>query len=365
MQQIQINSHSDGNYRIEQLNGRDHLITSMISIELDSVMNGLFYPREAIEDSYHQLDNLPAPMGHPVVNGENVSANHPLAVNSFNVGAFVMNPRIEGNFVHNDLAIDIMTAEKDDRGIELMRRIKNRERVGSSTGLNAGIINGSGEKNGRKFNGTVSNIEFDHVANLLHEPPAGEHTYTVNSESENTIIICNVEQSAAQKPQAKAPILTKRKGKRMEQENLVNAVIVNSNNNLTESDRETLMGLNENALVSMVCANSKQGAQEITAVTVDEAVSVIEGGGMFAINTDQKALLDGLAKAETEKRDSVINSIVDKSEMTKEQLTNMDMGALESMAKSLNAPVADFSIQGANVTNANTTAGSIQLHEEA
>lgn len=353
--EIHLNSSSSGNFREEVINGRTHLITEMVSIELNSIMNGLFYPKEAIEASYHQLDNLPAPMGHPVVNGENVSANHPLAVNAFNVGAFVMNPRIEGNFVHNDLAIDIMTAEKDSRGIELMKRIKNKERVGVSTGLNAGIMNGSGERGGVSFNGTVSGIEFDHVANLLHEAPAGQNTYTVNSDNENSVLICNVEQSTEQKPTAVTPIQTNQEGeKSMDKDKLILSIIANSGNTLTESDQAALSGMSEMGLVAKI--HNSAVAPEAGSVSVDEAVSVVETGGMFAINADEKALLDGLKTAETEKREKMVNAIIANSEMSKDDLAGMGVVALENMAKSVKAPATDYSVQGASVTNSDSAA---------
>ena len=361
--QIHVNSSSSGNFREEVINGRDHLVTEMISIEMSSVMNGLFYSKEAVEASYMQLDNLPAPMGHPVVNGENVSANHPLAVNAFNIGAFIMSPRIDGEFIKNDLAIDIAHAKNDSRGIELIKRIKNKDKIGVSTGLNAQIINMSGEAKGRKYNAAVSDIEMDHLAILLNETPAGESTYTVNSD-QSAVFICNMDNTIEQKPTAATP-QTNHKGESMDQDKVVLSIIANAGNTLTESSHASLMGMSEMGLVAAIHNNAAQA--EVEPVTVEAAVLVVESGGMFAINAADNALLEGLRAAETEKRDKVINSIVEKSEMTIEQLNgmNMDMGVLESLAKSVNAPAADYSMQGANVTNANSATGSITLHEDA
>lgn len=358
---IQINSHSDGNFRVEQINGRDHLIVNMISIELDSVMNGLAYPRNAVEASFKQLDNLPAPAGHPMLKGEHVSASNPIAVNAFNIGAFVMNPEIRGEFVHNDLAIDIMVAEKDTRGVELMSRIRNKERIAVSTGLDAEIATSSGELKGRAFNATLSQMEFDHVAILLNEAPAGENTFTVNSEDEKTVIICNVDQSAGQKPAAITPIKTNHKGESMDQDKIVLSIIANAGNTLTESNHASLMGMSEMGLVAAIHNSAVQ--VEVTQVTVDEAVSVVEKGGMFAINADEKALLDGLEKAETEKREKMVNAIIANSKMSKDDLAGMGVAALENMAKSVKAPTADYSVQAASVTNAEASTSDFTLPE--
>ena len=122
---IQLNSTSSGKWEERSVNGRPHIVTKMVSIELDSVMNGLLYPRAAIEKSYSDLDGLMAPMSHPKVDGQYVNMrSSPEAVNMFNIGAYVKNPTIEGEFVHNDLYIDVELAERDDRGVELINRVK-------------------------------------------------------------------------------------------------------------------------------------------------------------------------------------------------------------------------------------------------
>lgn len=190
---IVINSTSSGKYTERMIGGRPHIVTTMVSISLDSVMNRVFYPAQAIRDSYQQLDRIPAPASHPKVDGLFISAHDPLAVNAYNVGAFAMAPRLDGRHVVNDLAVDVQTAERDERGVELLRRIKAGERIGVSTGLNGELVTVRGNFEGTEYDGIISNIEFDHVAFLLDEPPAGEATYTLNSEG--GLLVCNLEQS--------------------------------------------------------------------------------------------------------------------------------------------------------------------------
>ncbi|MCK4623302.1 MAG: DUF2213 domain-containing protein [Desulfuromonadales bacterium] len=193
LQKIVINSESTGKFYEQTINDRPHLVTSMISIEGDSVMNGLFYPAHEVIGAHNQLSRLPAPAGHPVVDGVMVSAKDPAAVNAHNIGGMVLNPRVEGKQVVNDLAFDIAVAEKDERGVEAIRRIRNGERIGVSTGLNADILNVSGKHEDKDYRGILSNLKFDHVAVLLDEAPAGDKTYTVNSDK--SVMICNVAES--------------------------------------------------------------------------------------------------------------------------------------------------------------------------
>ena len=190
--QIAINSRSTGKYWQSTINGRPHVVTTMVSIEGNSVMNSLFYPAAEVAATYKQLNGLPAPAGHPVVNGSFSSATDPLAVNAHNIGGVVLNPRMSGNQVLNDLAFDIEVANRDERGVEILSRIATGERIGVSTGGQAAITNQAGESAGKPYRGVVSGLEFDHVAVLLDEAPAGENTFTVNCDESEKILLCNV-----------------------------------------------------------------------------------------------------------------------------------------------------------------------------
>jgi hypothetical protein len=191
---IAVNSKSTGKFKTVVINNRPHLSTEMVSIVGDSVMNGLLYPLNHVATSFAQLDQLPAPASHPTVNGQNVSAFHPLAVNAHNFGGMVRAPRMDGKKVINELVIDIEVANKDERGKEIVRRIEAGESIGVSTGLNATVTNQSGKEGDKEYKGIVSEIKFDHVAVLPDETPAGSDTFTINSDE---LMICNVAESVS------------------------------------------------------------------------------------------------------------------------------------------------------------------------
>lgn len=194
---ILLNTVASGAVSERMVDGRRCLVTNCVSVELDAVMNKVFYPADVIREAYAQLDRLPAPASHPMVNGKLVPASDPVAMNAHNIGAYVMNPRLENKQVLNDLVIDIDVAERDERGVEVMRRLNNGERVGVSTGLDASILMVKGQKDGQPYDAVVNRINrYDHVAVLLDETPAGKNTFTVNAEGEDeSVIIGNVNES--------------------------------------------------------------------------------------------------------------------------------------------------------------------------
>jgi hypothetical protein len=195
-----VNSRTSGKFRNERINGRPHIVTDMVSIVGDTVMNQILYPLDEVEKSHLQLSDLPAPAGHPVVNGKDTSAMHPLAINAQNIGGMIRKPRMAGKRVINELALDLEVAEKDERGLELIKRIKNAEKVGVSTGGLAKFENATGTApgDGRRFQNIARDIKWDHVAILLDNNAAGDHVGTqlllnARSTGNEPIYVCNID----------------------------------------------------------------------------------------------------------------------------------------------------------------------------
>lgn len=177
---ISINSSTNGKFRREMINNRSHIVTSMMPIRGDISMNGIFYPNKEVKASFRQLHDLPAPNGHPVINGVHVSAFKPASMNAFNVGGFTRDPKMKGKQVFVDFLIDETVANKSDDGKEIIRRIENGEKIGVSTGLNINQLELKKGKDdfGEPFNKVGSGFNFDHVAILLNEKAAGAHAGT-------------------------------------------------------------------------------------------------------------------------------------------------------------------------------------------
>lgn len=205
-QKILINSRTSGKYSRENIEGRSHLVTTMMPIRGDISMNNVFYSDSEVNDSFMQLNMLPAPHGHPVVNGLKVPAFHPIANNKHNIGGYLRNPRKKGKRVFVDFMLDEKVANNTEEGKETIRRIEAGEKIGVSTGLTAtSVTNTEGEDDfGKAYNKALSGITFDHVAILLNEVAAGEHAGTeliLNEEGEE-IRVCKMS------PEAEAPLIT-------------------------------------------------------------------------------------------------------------------------------------------------------------
>jgi len=175
-----INSRVGGKFTRETIDGRSHIVLPMMPIRGNTTMNGIYYSDKEVENSFMQLDNLPAPNTHPVVNGVNVIARHPVANNKFNIGGWLRNPRKKGKRVFVDFMLDEEIANNSEDGKETIRRIEAGEKIGVSTGLGiAQVINKTGTDDfGAKYTREGKGYTFDHVAILLNETAAGEHAGT-------------------------------------------------------------------------------------------------------------------------------------------------------------------------------------------
>lgn len=149
-------------------NGRNVLIVASATMPADIVMNGVKYPKEAIEASFETLDRSPAPCGHPKFNNNYLSARDPEAINHFHIGAWNENVRWDGSRILLDKVIDVEYANQSEQGKRLLNAIDKGEPISTSTGLLAEVdaFQGDGYKQ------VAKSILFDHDAILLDEEPA-------------------------------------------------------------------------------------------------------------------------------------------------------------------------------------------------
>lgn len=156
--------------RKEKRNGREVMVVPSATLPDGVVMNKIMYTSEAIQDGYQTLNRTPAPLGHPMVNGQYVSAMTPEAINGFWVGAWNENVRRENGRVFLDKIIDVETARGSGKGRDLLAAIEQGEPISTSTGL---MLTLSPAPEGTTDYDWVTNtIEADHDAILLNEKPA-------------------------------------------------------------------------------------------------------------------------------------------------------------------------------------------------
>ncbi|EHN8852316.1 DUF2213 domain-containing protein [Enterobacter hormaechei] len=174
-----INSAS--NITTETIDGAEHIVVKNICPLYDNcVLNGGLYPTEENDKGYLSLNEVPMPYGHPKIDGKYVSARDVRALNNHWIGAYSLNPRKEGGKVLVDMLVNRRIAEGTDHGKEVLSRLdamingETTEPISISTGLNLNKIQANGKApNGKPYSWIATNQQYDHIAILLNEEPAG------------------------------------------------------------------------------------------------------------------------------------------------------------------------------------------------
>lgn len=127
--QVNVTSKVNSNaIRREQHNGREHWVVPSYTLPANVVMNGGLYPASEIDQHYTGLEGTLAPLGHPQVNGQFVSAFSPEGLNVGYVGAWNKNVKKSGNRVYVEKWIDTEVAKRTDDGKRLLERLEALEK---------------------------------------------------------------------------------------------------------------------------------------------------------------------------------------------------------------------------------------------
>lgn len=175
-ERITINAQvAKGAIRRENRNGREVFVVSSKTLPFGVVMNGGLYTREQIERNYKKLDNTFAPLGHPAVNGEPVSAFSPEGINLCHVGAHNEAPRIEGNRVALEKVVDIEVAGRTENGRLLLNRLEQLEKGEGEpihTSVAVWATRDPAPADAKGYEWVANIVDVDHDAILLDEPGA-------------------------------------------------------------------------------------------------------------------------------------------------------------------------------------------------
>ena len=172
MTQIRVNIRTAVNakaIRREQYNGREHIVVPSYTLPSGVIMNGGMYPKEEIDKSYAGLEDTPAPLGHPMVDGQYVSARKPAAINAFHVGAFNRNVKRDGDRVSIEKYIDVEYAKNSEGGRAVLDAIEKGEPIHTSTGI---FLEREMTPNADGYEWIARNMEFDHDAILIGQQGA-------------------------------------------------------------------------------------------------------------------------------------------------------------------------------------------------
>lgn len=155
--------------RRERRDGRDYIIVPSATMPDGIVMNRIRYPADEIAKAFGSLENTPAPLGHPTIEGAFVSAKDPEGLARGWIGAWNRNVRRENGRVFVDKVIDVTTANQLDGGKTVLAAIEKGEPIHSSTGLYALL---TAVQNDDAVDWEASDIVFDHDAILIGEDGA-------------------------------------------------------------------------------------------------------------------------------------------------------------------------------------------------
>ena len=176
---IQVNTKLTANtIRRETYNGREHIVVPSYTLPFNIVMNREYYPEAEIIANYQSLEGTLAPLGHPTVDGEFVSAFSPEGLNIGFCGAWNRNVELRGNRVYVEKWVDVETARHSEQGRELLSRLEALEKgeskdpIWSSVAVYRQRMPATEEMKAQGADSVVKIMSIDHDAILLHEPPA-------------------------------------------------------------------------------------------------------------------------------------------------------------------------------------------------
>lgn len=155
--------------RRERRDGRDVIVVPSATLPDGVVMNGIRYQADEIERSYMGLNNTPAPLGHPYLSGQFLSASDARAISRNSIGAWNENARRENGRVLIDKVIDIEFAKQLEGGRNVLAAIEAGEPIHTSTGLYSILRPVDGVEG---VSNDATDIVFDHDAILLGEAGA-------------------------------------------------------------------------------------------------------------------------------------------------------------------------------------------------
>lgn len=172
--------------RREQHNGREHIVVPSFTLPDGVVMNNGLYPKEEIDKAYEGLEGTLAPLSHPIVDGDYVSARQPEAINAYHVGAWNRNVKRVGNRVAIEKWIDVEFAKNSESGRALLSAIDKGEPIHTSTGI---FLDREMTPNADGYGWIARNMMFDHDAILIGETGAATPADGVGMMVNKTFVI--------------------------------------------------------------------------------------------------------------------------------------------------------------------------------
>lgn len=144
--------------------GKEYLIAPVIAL-VEGVVNGEYVAADEIGRHVGAWNGIPIPLGHPIQNGQYISANQPdipLIGRFYN--ASVVDDKLKGEMWLDVAKLEAAGAD----GKDALRRLEQAEVMEVSTAYWRDIEAKPGQYKGADFGGNARNLRPDHLALLLH-----------------------------------------------------------------------------------------------------------------------------------------------------------------------------------------------------
>jgi len=161
---------NSADYREDYLDGRLHLVVPAVAIA-EGVWEGsegpIMYEADDLRAADPVWNHRPIVLGHPKKKGKPVSAADPEILNKYGLGIMLNTRTGEDGKQRYEAWIDVDKANKVD--VRVVRNIRRKTKVETSTGLYADLKKGDGDWNGKPYKYTAKEHKPDHMAVLLDE----------------------------------------------------------------------------------------------------------------------------------------------------------------------------------------------------
>lgn len=355
MTKVRVNVHTMQNTskaRKEKRNGRDVVVVPSATLPDDVVMNGILYPAKEIENSYTTLERTPAPFGHPLINGEFVSASDPEGINIGYIGAWNENVQRRNGRVFLDKVIDIEVANRTKEGRDVLNRIEAEEPIHTSTGLYCMIS----KINHAEAEYAASDIIFDHDAILLDEigaatPEQGVGLFVNSQGGKEEVRVINSALDMAEDELDWAGAHLVRSVMRLEEASIwerIRSVIldvvkdgrgaqVNSSDEGKEEEMADEKQLNELSAKVDKIVDTLGGLGDTIAASMTNALAE----GLKPLNAHVEQLNAANKTREETERSTHVNKLVNSGMWSEDELADFDNSVIAKMAGKVNAGKAD------------------------
>lgn len=161
-------------------NGVSYWVVPSYTLPANVVMNKGLYPAAEIDAHYEKLEGTQAPLGHPQVNGQFISALSPEGLGQGYIGAHNRNVKKSGNRVSVEKWINVNRAKESEGGRRVLERLEAIERGDDVPPIHTSValfldklpVTANSRKEAGDYEWIARIREIDHDAILLDEPGA-------------------------------------------------------------------------------------------------------------------------------------------------------------------------------------------------